>query len=148
LFTALNSPITDVSFFVPGSTTPAFTSGFGAVFTDVDVANTTSIQFFDAQNNPLGAPFFVPTANNGLSFLGVFFNAGEQIGRVRITSGNAALGAGINDLPPATDLVVMDDFIYGEPSVAAVPEPSTWALLATGLASILIVRFRAQRTRQ
>src|SRR5262249_43488890 len=93
LFTALNSPITDVSFFVPGSMTPAFTSGFGAVFTDVDIANTTSIQFFDTQNNSLGT-FFAPVANNGLSFLGVFFNAGEQIGRVRITSGNAALGAG------------------------------------------------------
>jgi len=147
LFTALNSPTTDVSFFVPGSMTPAFTSGFGAVFTDVDVANTTGIQFFDTQNNSLGT-FFAPSANNGLSFLGVFFDAGEQIGRVRITSGNAALGAGINDLPPATDLVVMDDFIYGEPSATGVPEPSTWALLASGLVLILIVRFRSQHARQ
>jgi hypothetical protein len=70
----------------------------------------------------------------------VSFNASEQIGRVRITSGDAALGAGINDSLPVTDLVVMDDFIYAEPAQA--PEPSTWALLASGLALILIARFR------
>ena len=123
----------DVSFVVPGSNTPAFTSGFGAVFTDVDVANTTSIQFFDTQNNSLGT-FFAPVANNGLSFLGVFFNAGEQIGHVRITSGNAALGAGVTDGVLGTDLVVMDDFLYGEPSAAAaaVPEPSSLLLLGLG----------------
>jgi len=126
LFAALSSTITDVSFFVPGSTTPSFTSSFGAVFTDVDLANTTGIQFFDTQNNSLGT-FSAPVANNGLSFVGVLFDAGEKIGRVRITSGNAALGAGINDLPPTTDLVVMDDFIYAEPAPA--PEPSTWVLL-------------------
>jgi hypothetical protein len=142
LFTALNSTITDVNFFVPGSTTASFTSGFGAVFTDVDLANTTGIQFFDTQNNSLGSPFFAPVANNGLSFVGVFFNAGERIGRVRITSGNAALGAGINDSPPGTDLVVMDDFIYGEPAPA--PEPSTWTLLAIGLPLIFIARLRAR----
>ena len=33
-----------------------------------------------------------------------------------------------------TDLVVMDDFVYGEPAV--VPEPCTWALLATGLVAL------------
>jgi hypothetical protein len=38
----------------------------------------------------------------------------------------------------------MDDFIYAEPAnvAANVPEPSTWALLATGLLLILLVRFR------
>ena len=133
LFTALSTTVMDVSFVVPGSNTPAFTSGFGAVFTDVDVANTTSIQFFDTQNNSLGT-FFAPVANNGLSFLGVFFNAGEQIGHVRITSGNAALGAGVTDGVLGTDLVVMDDFLYGEPSAAAaaVPEPSSLLLLGLG----------------
>src|SRR5438132_13728735 len=36
LFTALGSNVVDVNFFVPGSTTPALSRGFGAVFTDVD----------------------------------------------------------------------------------------------------------------
>src|SRR5690242_17021536 len=75
LFTALGSNVVAVNFFVPGSNVIAFTNGFGVVFTDVDLANTTSIQFFDINGNSLGT-FFAPTSNNGLSFLGVVFNAG------------------------------------------------------------------------
>src|SRR2546421_10425072 len=56
LFTALGSNILDVNFFVPGSNTPATVSGFGAVFTDVDLLNITSIQYFDANNASLGTP--------------------------------------------------------------------------------------------
>ena len=114
LFTALGSNITDVTFFIPGTNTPTPVSGFGAIFTDVDNSNTTSIQFFDTANNSLGT-FFVPAFNNGLSFLGVSF-ANLVVARVRITSGTAALGP--NDAPTGTDVVVMDDFIYGEPAVA------------------------------
>jgi hypothetical protein len=112
LFTAVGSNITDVTFFVPGSNTPATVSGFGAVFTDVDLASTTSIQFFN-QGNLLGS-FFVPSAtgNGTLSFLGVYFNGGERVSKVRITSGNSALSPNES---PSLDLVVMDDFIYGEP---------------------------------
>jgi hypothetical protein len=41
LFTALNTNVLDINFFVPGSAVPATTSGFGAVFTDLDLATTT-----------------------------------------------------------------------------------------------------------
>ena len=140
LFTALGSNILDVNFFVAGTNTPAFVSGFGAVFTDVDLANTTSIEFFDLNNNSLGT-FFAPTANNGLSFVGVFFNAGERIGRVRITNGNTVLGP--ND-GGSVDVVVMDDFIYGEPN-AATPEPATLLLLSTGLLTGVAALMRRQR---
>jgi hypothetical protein len=115
LFTAVGSNVLDVTFYIPGSGTPAKVTGFGAVFTDVDNANTTSIQFFDGAGLSLGT-YFVPAAANDLSFLGVVF-ATASVGRVRITSGNAALGP--NNSPPATDVVVMDDFIYGEPVLAA-----------------------------
>ena len=131
LFTALGSNILDVNFFVAGSTTPATVSGFGSVFTDVDLANTTSIEYFDQNNVSLGV-FFAQTANNGLSFLGVNFNAGERISRVRITNGNLVIGPSENGT--TTDVVVMDDFIYGEPT--NVPEPTTMVLLGTGLAGI------------
>lgn len=125
LFTALGGNVVDVNFFVPGSTTPATTSGFGAVFTDVDLANTTSIQFFDEMDNSLGT-FFVPAVlgSENLSFLGVLFNAGERIGRVRITSGNAALGPNETSV---VDMVVMDDFIYAEPQGAVTPTPTATA---------------------
>jgi len=115
LFTALESNITDVLFFVPGTSTQAFSSGFGVVFTDVDSPTSTTLQFFDQTGNSLGI-FAVPAllpGNQNLSFLGVSFNAGERVSKVRITSGNAALGP--NDAPFGTDIVAMDDFIYGEP---------------------------------
>lgn len=128
LFTPLGSNIMDVIFFVPGTNTPALTTGFGAVFTDVDVANTTSIQLFNSANVSLGT-FFVPATlgSETFSFLGISF-ATPTIARVRITLGNAVLAAGVTDNGTTRDLVVMDDFIYGEP----VPEPATVMFLLAG----------------
>jgi hypothetical protein len=140
LFTALGSNILDVNFFVPGTGTAASTSAFGAVFSDVDIANATSIEFFNPASASLGK-FFAPNfAGNGtLSFLGVQFNAGEQVGRVRITSGTSVLGP--NEALTAIDLVVMDDFLYAEPR--AIPEPTSLAMLVLGV--LLISGFCARR---
>jgi hypothetical protein len=140
LFTALGSTITDVQFFVPGTTIPALTSGFGAVFTDVDLVNTTSLQFFDAANNSLGT-FFVPplSGNETLEFLGLDFGS-ALISHVLITSGNTALGPNETG---AIDLVVMDDFIYGEP--IPVPEPASLLLFGSALLGFGILRRRKQR---
>ena len=54
LFTAVGSPITDVTFIQPGSSITASTSAFGAVFSDVDLPGVTSLEFFDLINNSLG----------------------------------------------------------------------------------------------
>ena len=115
-FTPVGSNITDVHFFIPGTNggTPAAVSGFGAVFTDVDLADATKIDFFD-KNGDFLASRSVPTGtgNASLSFLGVSFNAGEQIFSVRITSGTNPLAPGTNDDPAeGIDLVVMDDFLF------------------------------------
>ena len=133
LFTAIGSNITDVSFFVPGTTTPALSRGFGAVFADVDIANITGITLFDIDNASLGT-FFAPATNgNGtFSFVGALFNE-PLIAHVRITSGTGALGG--NDVGQGVDLVVMDDFIFGEPVAAlaaAVPAPGFAPVLLAG----------------
>ena len=140
LFTAIGSNITDVNFFVPGTTTAATTSAFGAVFTDVDLAGST-IEYFDLLNNSLGV-FGVPfiAGNETFSFLGAVFDS-SVIARVRITSGNTALGPNEGG---GVDLVVMDDFIYGEPTPSAVPEPASVVLLSTGIA-FAVRRRRAKK---
>lgn len=135
LFTAIGSNIVDVQFFVPGSPTAALTNGFGVVFSDVNLPFTTMIEYFDAANLSLGSFFAsnLPNSNESLTFLGVTFDLGKVVSRARITSGNQSLGPNETD---QMDLVVMDDFIYGEPVAArqSVPEPSTLALLALAMA--------------
>jgi hypothetical protein len=132
LFTSLGSNVLDVNFFLPGTSTPAMTRGFGAVFSDVDRVGTTSIQFFGLGDVSLGTFFAAALpGSQTFSFVGVSF-ADAIVSRVRITSGNAALGPGVLD-GNNMDLVVMDDFIYGEPLAVVGPEPATLGLFATGL---------------
>ncbi len=111
LFAPLGSNILDVAFFIPGTARPATVSGFGAVFTDIDTAGATTIEYFDRSNQSLGK--FTPlAADGGLTFFGVLFTGGERAARVRITGGNAALGP---DDGVGKDVVALDDFIYTEP---------------------------------
>lgn len=118
LFTALGNRIYDVTFFVPGTSTPAQVTGFGMLFTDVDNAGTTALQFFD-QNDVSLIAAAAPPLSGGFSFLGGFVTSGQpRIARVRITLGNTAIGP--NDNNGSSDIVVADDFIYGEPRADAV----------------------------
>lgn len=116
-FAAVGSTVTDVTFQVAASVTPAVVAGFGVVFSDVDNATSTRIEAFDKAGKKLGT-FFAPTRSdaNGLSFVGIKF-ASAIIARVRITSGTAPLGAQAVDVSAggSADLVVMDDFLFSEP---------------------------------
>jgi len=137
LFTAVNSNTTDVNFFVPGTGIATTTSAFGLVFVDVEVANTTRIQFFDQSNNLIFSRDALVGGNQGLTFLGGVANAGERIGRVRIVSGvNTIVSNGVPG-NPNDDVVVMDDFLFAEPVAVSVPEPSSLALFALGLVAAL-----------
>ncbi len=51
LFTAVNSNITDVNFFVPGTTIAATTSAFGVIFVDVEVAGADQDRVLRPSNN-------------------------------------------------------------------------------------------------
>lgn len=114
LITSLGSNIFNVTFYVPGTSIPATVTGFGAVFTDVDQISTTRIQFFDRNSVSLGS-VSVPPISGGLSFAGASSGDGQTtIARVRVTLGNAAIGA--TDNGTTIDAVVADDFIYGEPT--------------------------------
>jgi hypothetical protein len=145
LFTPISSNITDVTFVVPGTSTPALSRGFGAVFTDVDLPAATTLQLFGPGGVDFGIyPVLPATGNETLSFLGIDFPS-AVISRVRVTAGNTALGP---NETASVDLVVMDDFIYGEPRAAvAVPGPVAGAggSALLGLAGVWFVRRRKQR---
>lgn len=127
LFTPVGSNITEALFFAPGSngTVPAMVRGFGAVFTDVDQPDgsgpgekhgnrkaSTLIEYFGADGELLFSSFVPATPGDaGLAFFGIVFDD-ALIARVRITSGNVAPGP---DDGGKHDVVMMDDFLYGEP---------------------------------
>jgi hypothetical protein len=128
LFAPLDSTVTDVTFFIPGGgNIAATTSGFGAVFADVDSPDggghrtstrqskptaSSRIAYYDADGKLLyesAIPSSPGTAT--LSFFGIVFPE-PRIAFVRIITGRKDPGEGSD---PKVDLVVMDDFIYGEP---------------------------------
>jgi hypothetical protein len=122
-------------FFVPGANPnlqpgtnpehPATVRGFGAVFTDVDEPNgigpgkkkgnrgaSTLMEYFDAYGKLLFSSFVPASPGDGsFSFFGIVFDD-ALIARVRITTGDVAPGP---DDDEKRDIVMMDDFIYGEP---------------------------------
>lgn len=115
LFSPIGSNVTNVEFFVPGSngSQPATSTGFGVVLTDVDRSTSTLIEYFGVH----GELLFISNApaspgDGNLSFFGVVFND-ARIARVRIIAGNAAPGPVTRR---GTDFVMMDDFLYGEPT--------------------------------
>src|SRR6266699_2899487 len=129
LFTPVGSNITEGVFFIPGTngTVRATVRGFGAVFTDVDQPDgsgpggkkgnrhaSTLIEYFGADGKLLFSSFVPASPGDGsLSFFGIPFDD-ARIARVRIETGNVAPGP--ND-DRHHDIVMMDDFIYGEPQL-------------------------------
>jgi hypothetical protein len=122
--------------------------GFGAVFLDVEHANSSSIEYFNSGAS-LGK-FFVPVgASTQPEFLGVLFPQ-PLVTRVTLTLGEGVLfsvnGTTVTAGPPdlsiagTVDQVATDDFVYSEPqpgflSVAQIPTLDRRGLMA--LAALL-----------
>ena len=145
MFAPVDSNIIDTLFFVPGTNggTQATVQGFGAVFTDVDTLGSTTMTFFDLNNNILTGPLpNVPVAlwcRTAVSLSWGCCSMPARIARVRIVTGNSALGP--NDDPAGgVDVVVIDDVLYREPD--AVPEPAVLALVGIGAAAVAARRRR------
>jgi hypothetical protein len=148
LFTPLGSNVTEGFFSIPGTggTVPAGVRGFGAVFSDVDLAGETTIEYFNINGDPLGV-FDVPAiaGNQTFSFLGIIRDSSETlIGSIRIVTGTEALGPNESS---TVDLVVMDDFFYGEPQRTS--QPSSALLLGLALLMVAVIsRFTRGRIKR
>jgi hypothetical protein len=128
-FAPLGTTTTDVTFHVASTMTKGFVIGFGVVFTSVDKAQASSLEFFD-QNDVSIVKVFVPLQSRGpdpfagpvagtpgnipFSFAG-YIDRTKRIGRVRITNGEVPVDTATNDNPGGADVVVIDDIYYGEP---------------------------------
>ena len=121
IFASSGGNLIDVWMQVPGQPTPGLSTGFGAVFVDVDNAGSSTLEYFRKDGTSLGVyPAPMRTDASGLSFVGVRFDS-AVVARVRITLGGATPSAGVRDVSAeggTVDLVVLDDFIYGEPQPA------------------------------
>ena len=120
LFTPLFHNFATARFSVPGPHgAPAEVSGFGAIFTDVDRAHTTSITYTD-RNGCLIGKVNIPPRSRGLSFgaLKVLRRDGHRVRaaiyEVKLQFGNEAIVNQHGDEGHG-DIVVADDFFYGEP---------------------------------
>lgn len=114
-FANVTNNLWDLSPEVPGKAEAATVKGFGIVFSDVDITNSTFMEFFN-EGRSLGK-FYVPARNSSSShsFLGVYFKK-ERITSIKVGH-DGVIGNGEKDISQsgAHDLVVLDDFLYDEP---------------------------------
>jgi hypothetical protein len=100
---------------VAGLAEAATVRGFGIVFSDVDEANSTFLEYFDGSKS-LGK-FFVPAHNSqsSFSFLGVYFKE-EKVTAIKVGH-KGTLASGGKDVSDGgtSDLVILDNFLYDEP---------------------------------
>jgi len=125
LFTSVKSNVLAQFFRVPGTHHKATVSGFGAVFVDVDKKNTSFLSLYDSRGCRI-AKVAVRPRNKGLSFVGIHVYGVR--GRVHLKKPpvyKAVLKLGDTPIKSRRfrphhysrerDIVVTDDFIYGEP---------------------------------
>jgi hypothetical protein len=143
-FTMFNENTIDFRFVLASDPTtsprPAVSRGFGAIFINVRLPNTTSIEYFNGDSS-LGK-FFVPAgAAASPEFFGVLFN-NPVVTRATITLGTDALfnfdgttfsSSAVDNPGAGHNVAVTDDFAYAEPQPLPPPPPPRLILPKQGV---------------
>jgi hypothetical protein len=147
IFAMFNDNSIDFHFVRPSAATTnpvdAASRGFGAIFLDVEKANTTSIEYFHGTTS-LGK-YFVPAGpSTQPEFLGVLFD-NPVVTDVTMTLGDGVLfdfnGTKVTSGPPdmsvfgSVDQVATDDFVYAEPTV-----PTAITAAGAGFGNLPVVK--------
>ncbi len=113
---------------VPGNTLGTLTfsfltpiNSFGANFGGLQIT-TTTLSFDDGTSQSILLAPNATVANGGFGFIG-FTDFGKAISSISIDAVN--------------DIISIDDILFTTADVGDVPEPSTFAMLAIGLAALL-----------
>ncbi|MEL7039088.1 MAG: PEP-CTERM sorting domain-containing protein [Cyanobacteria bacterium J06592_8] len=145
------------SFTLAGTTTPAATRGFGAIFLDVERPETSSLEFFNGSVS-LGEYFVEPGESGEPSFLGVLFDE-PIVTNVAVTLGNNTIfnfdietlettSGSVDNPENGIDLVAADDFVYAEPMYVAAAEEEVEIPEPSFLAGLLLVGLLSKRCRK
>jgi hypothetical protein len=139
-FAMFNDNGIDFKFVAPSGPTSTVVSaasrGFGAIFINVEIPNTTSIEYFDGLGHSLGK-IFAPVGGTGQPiFVGELFN-NPIVTNVVLTLGTGVIfnfdgtnfSAGpVPDNGTTSNLVVTDDWVYADP----VPIPNGFPIVSGG----------------
>ncbi len=124
LFTPVKSNVVITKFQIPGKKVAATVSGFGAVYVDVKKWRTSVLELRDARGCRI-VKLYVPPKRGGLSFVGVrvksvkyklygkWYKVKAPVYKAKMKLGNTPISW--KAYYPYMDIVVTDDFIYGEP---------------------------------
>jgi len=82
IFAPIGDTRLEVKFFVPGTNVSAVSKGFGAVFVDVDKADSSFLEYYGVDGQLIARQFVSPTGvrSKGLTFTGIV--ASQPIARV------------------------------------------------------------------
>jgi light-regulated signal transduction histidine kinase (bacteriophytochrome) len=92
-----------------------------------DVVPNETLTFSDGSSQTIHTPTSI---NGGGAFIG-FTDIGKSILSVSYNATN--------------DIVALDDVRFGNASVSAVPEPSTWAMMILGFAGLGFMAYRREK---
>jgi hypothetical protein len=144
LFASIGGSSFDILFFDPSDqTTQATVTGFGAVFSGLQLTSPVELAFFNLAGELIGNLDPIGTSDgDGLSFFGAIFDSPE-IAKVSVLGDTRFLTENGNFNGPSGDGFVFDDFIFGEPiPVAEVNAPTSLALFGLGLIALSSARRR------